>query len=513
MYKKVNSVGLYGLNAFPVAAEIDAAKGVPSFEISGLGDQSVQESRTRIKTALQNCGVLLKGQRIVVNLAPASIKKTGSVFDLAVLVAVLSVSGLVKTDIDNAAFFGEVSLGGDIAPVSGALTMAIAAAKNGVDEIFLPIQNAKEASVVDGVAVYGVKDVNSLILHLSGGRRITAEPRYVPTVSELLTELDFRDVKGQKTAKEALETAAAGFHNILLIGTPGTGKSMLAKRLPTILPAMLFDESLETTQIHSVAGILSGENPLVTTRPFRPIIHTASAAGLVGGGSVPKPGEISLAHNGVLFLDELPEFERRTLETLRQPLEDGEVNISRAGGKATYPCSVMLVAAMNPCPCGNFGHPTKACTCSNKAAAAYLGRISQPVLDRIDIQVEVAHVPYEDISSRGGDGDLSKQIRERVERAREIQRERFKGTDIRVNARIPAGKIHEYCVVEPKAGELLKSAFDKLGLSARAYDKILKVALTAADLSGKSTIGTAQISRAIMYRSLDKKYWCPSRTG
>lgn len=506
LFTKINGMGLFGLNAFPVTAEISASKGVPSMDIVGLADRSVQESEMRIRSALKNCGVKTDSLKCVVNLSPADVRKSGSVFDLTILAALLAVCGYIPDNNDKRVFFGEVSLAGELRPIHGVLAMAIEAYQTGMEELFLPYENASEAAIVKGLKVYGVKNVGELIMHLQGTRLIPVAKRYEPDDMQYLSALDFSDVKGQDTAKAAVEAAAAGFHNLLMIGPPGTGKSMIAKRIPGILPKMSFEESIETTKIHSVAGILRPDAPLVTERPFRSVSHTASAAGMIGGGSVPKPGEISLAHNGVLFLDELPEFDRKTLETLRQPLENGEINISRAAGSVTYPCNIMLVAAMNPCPCGNYGSSVKDCICTHTQVSNYLGRISGPILDRIDIQTEVTAVSYDELSSKRK-SESSAKMAERIAEARKIQNERFRGTGIRANSGITPDILHEVCVLEKEAGEYLKAAFEKTGLSARAYDRVLKVARTCADLDKSEVIKKKHIARAVSYRSLDRKYW------
>lgn len=506
MFARISSIGLFGLNTFPVTAEISASNGVPNIDIVGLADQSVQESRMRIKAATDNSGLKLGSLKCVINLSPAGMKKTGSGYDLAILTAVLTAAGYVPKELDGKAFIGEVSLGGEICPINGVLAMAVEAKDNGITELYLPYDNAAEASVVKGLRIYGVRTVGELVAHLGGKALIRPAEPYELTEESYKTVLDFADVKGQEAVKSAIEVAAAGFHNMLMIGPPGTGKSMIAKRIPTVLPRMTFEESIETTKIHSIAGILSPTSPLVTRRPFRDVSHTASSVGLIGGGSIPKPGEISLAHNGVLFLDEFPEFDRRVLETLRQPLENREISIARAAGTVTYPCNIMLVAAMNPCPCGNYGSPIKKCTCTQQQVVRYLGKISQPILDRIDIQTEVSAVRYEDLAGNVK-SECSAAMAERIAKAREIQSRRFRGTSITSNSCITPDMLHEICVLDDKAGEYLKLAFEKTGLSARAYDRVLKVARTCADLDGAELIGKPHIARAVSYRSLDRKYW------
>lgn len=506
MFSKINSLGLFGLNAFPVFVEIEMSKGMPAFDIVGLADIVVRESRERIRAALRANDIAFPVARIIINLAPADTKKTGSVIDLAIAVALLKITGNIADDLDECAFVGEVSLNGGVRGINGVLPMVLLARKAGIKAVFVPEENANEASVIDGITVFGVKNIAVLIRHFSGEEKIQPQRAYTAAEEKQFDWLDFADVKGQQTSKKAMEIAAAGGHNALLIGAPGSGKSMLAKRMPSILPAMTFDESIETTNIHSISGLLNKEVPLITIRPFRSPHHTISAAGLAGGGGIPRPGEISLAHNGLLFLDELAEFSRATLEILRQPIEDQYVTISRASGTVVYPCSIMLIGAMNPCPCGYYGHPTRPCTCSPNQVSNYLAKISGPMLDRFDLHIEVAPVEFENISSKERE-ESSVAIRERVQAAREIQTERFKGTGITCNARITPELLHEVCPLTDAATEILKAVFDKMGLSARAYDRILKVSRTIADMEGSGVIEKRHIAQAVQFRSLDRKYW------
>lgn len=506
MFAKVNSLGLFGLNAFPVEVETEVSRGTPCFEIVGLADTAVKESRERIRAAFRSCSVTFPLARVIVNLAPADTKKTGSMHDLAIMAALLKILGHIDEDIDKTAFIGEVSLNGDVRPVNGVLPMVLCAEKAGFDCVFVPSENAYEASVVDGVTVYGVENISDIIGHFSRESVMIPQRKYEIIPEQRFDSVDFSEVKGQQTAKKAMEYAAAGGHNLLMIGPPGSGKSMLAKRISTIMPAMTFRESIETTNVHSVCGLVTKNNPLVTARPFRSPHHTISGAGLSGGGTVPRPGEISLAHNGILFLDELPEFTRQALEILRQPLEDRQVTISRASGTVTYPCSFMLIAAMNPCPCGYKGHPTRKCICSDKQSHSYINRISGPLLDRFDIHVEVAPVEYGHLSSSAKE-ESSAAIRERVQAAREVQQKRFRGTDITCNARITPDIFHEVCPITDDGNELMKNVFEKMGLSARAYDRIVKVARTIADMDGSEIIGKKHIAQAVQFRSLDRKYW------
>ncbi len=506
MYAKVNSLGLFGLNAFPVDVEIETSKGTPSFDIIGLADIVVKESRERIRAALRASYINFPLAKIVVNLAPADTKKTGSAHDLAIFVALLCVTGNITDDIADTAFVGEVSLNGDLRGINGVLPMVLLAKKEGFKRVFVPEINAYEASVVEGIEVYGVKNTADLIRHYEGSKIISPQPAYQVRAEEYFDSLDFADVKGQPMAKKALEIAAAGGHNVLMIGAPGSGKSMLAKRITTILPAMTFDESIETTNIHSICGQLNPDMPLVTRRPFRSPHHTISTAGLSGGGTIPHPGEISLAHNGVLFLDELAEFSRNTLEILRQPLEDKKVTISRASGTVTYPCTFMLIAAMNPCPCGYYGNPNHECRCTKNQVTGYLSRISGPMLDRFDIHCRINPVDFSSISSDKKE-ESSASIRERVQKAREIQNLRFRGTSTTCNAGIEDSIINEVCPLTEDAKDTLRNIFDSMGLSARGYSRILKLSRTIADMSGEEVIGKLHVAQAVQFRTLDRQFW------
>ena len=465
MFAKISSLGLYGLNAFQVDVEIDISRGQPQFDIVGLPDAVVRESRERIRAALRANSISFPVASVMVNLAPADTRKSGSVHDMAIFMAILKAMRMIDKPLDGFSFIGEISLNGDIRRINGVLPMIMLAREHGIKAVFVPADNAREASVITGIDIYAVHNAEELIRHFRGEETLTPCEHYIPPEADYNETIDFSDVRGQQSAKKALEIAAAGGHNALLIGAPGSGKSMLAKRMSSILPPLTFEEALETTKIHSISGLLTPEMPIITKRPFRSPHHTISSAGLAGGGTIPHPGEVSLAHNGLLFLDELAEFDRRTLEILRQPLEDRKVTIARASGTVSYPCTIMLIGAMNPCPCGYFGHPKRKCICSPKKVAAYLSKISGPLLDRFDLHIEVAPVEFEDLSAKASE-EPSAEIRKRVVAARAIQKERFSGTRITCNALITPDKLQEFCPMDDSAETLMKNVFDRLGLSA-----------------------------------------------
>lgn len=507
MLAKVKSFALTGLKGYPVDVELDINPGVPSYDMVGLASTAVKESKERVRSAVKNSGYDFPLKRITVNLAPADTKKEGPIFDLAIAIALLTATGSIEEGARDYVILGTLSLDGTVCKVNGVMPILISASQAGYKRFIVPYDNADEASYIDGAEVYAVKSLCECVEFLKGERLLKKVTAGKYLAGGLVKDygVDFSDVKGQSVAKRALEIAVAGGHNALMIGPPGAGKTMLAKCVPTIMPPMSFDEALEVTKIHSVAGVL-GETGIVTKRPFRTPHHTASVVSLTGGGTNSHPGEISLAHNGVLFLDELPEYPRHTLETLRQPLEDGVMTVSRASGTVEYPAHFMLIASMNPCPCGNFGSRIQQCTCTDHERKRYASKLSGPLLDRIDLHIEVDGISYQSLKDKS-EVENSDTIKARVEKARLIQLERFKNLGIYTNSQMTNAMIAEFCKIDEKSDKLLESAFDKLRLSARANSRILKVARTIADLDGSENIEERHVYEAIKYRSLDRKYY------
>ena len=496
MLCEVRSLGLSGISGYEVRAECDLSAGLPAFEIVGLPDAAVKEARDRVRAAIKNCGFTFPVSRITVNLAPANQRKGGTVYDLPILAGILAAGGQLRLDGPDSAYVGELSLSGSLRPVVGMLPMALAARRAGIKRLYVPAPSAAEATLAGGLEVYPVESVGQLAAHLRGEAPLEPAAAWTPGPEDFACP-DFADVKGQENVKRALEIAAAGGHNLCMVGPPGSGKSMLARRLPSILPDMSRSEALEATEIHSVMGLTDPDHPLISRRPFRSPHHTISPMGLAGGGTNPRPGEISLAHHGVLFLDELPEFSKEVLEVLRQPLEDGQVQISRAAGSVSYPSRFMLVCAMNPCKCGWYGHPSGRCRCTEQEVRRYLSRLSGPLLDRIDLFVEVAALEFGELARRAP-SEPSSVIKGRVDRARDIQRGRY--GDASCNARMGQQELDRFCALDSECQRLMQGAFDRMGLTARSYDRILRVARTIADLDSSTSIQLSHLAEALQYR-------------
>ena len=505
MLSKIQSLGCRGVSGYAVSVECHVSNGLPGFDIVGLPDAAVKEARERVRSAIKTNGMKFPVSRLTVNLAPADTRKAGTLYDLPILLGILACAEEIRPPAKDAAFIGELSLTGTLRAVNGVLPMAMAAARAGIKTLYVPAANAAGATLADGVTVYGVPDVVSLVEHLKGKKKLAPHLRWQAVQADE-TGPDFADVMGQENVKRALEIAAAGGHNVLLVGSPGAGKSMLARRLPGILPPLTREEAVETTKIYSIAGQMPAGRGLVTARPFRSPHHSASSAALAGGGAQFRPGECSLANCGVLFLDELPEFSRESLEVLRQPLEDGCITVSRAAGSATYPSRFQLVAAMNPCKCGYYGHPTRACTCSPSAVRQYRSRVSGPLLDRIDLCVEMDPVAFDELHG-AAPSESSAELRKQVLAARAIQAQRYAAPgyeDVRCNAQLTAGQVRRICRMTPAAEQLLRASYETLGLSARAHDRILRVARTIADLSGKRLLDEDSLLEALQYRAQEK---------